>query len=169
MLKDLVLVRTHLKKNLFEVHQVWIWILVMKFWQWSIFHQFSCTTAGLCTFIHSMIFIRWIQWELGYKNFVNFRSLVFKCKICAISFWLTVTWSVQHVTNEMFIFPIFWQTLKFWPWDGHLKVHKILNMVREENLLKAFGHTALEFYKHQISSVVLVSSGLQCCVNQPWW
>jgi len=40
--------------------------------------------------------------------------------------------------------------------------------------MKAFGHkntfsTALKFYKHQISSEVLVSSGYQCCVNQPWW
>ena len=37
--------RNKFKKKPFKVHQVWIWILIKKFWQWSIFHQFSCTTA----------------------------------------------------------------------------------------------------------------------------
>jgi len=41
VLKGLVLV---FKKKI-QVHQVWIRILVKIFWQWSIFHQFSCTTA----------------------------------------------------------------------------------------------------------------------------
>jgi hypothetical protein len=55
---------------------------------------------------------------------------------------------------------------------GHLKVQKTLNRVRKENWMKIFGHAktfsiALEFYQRQISSDALVSSGLQCCVNQP--